>query len=455
MTVIHSNFTASRSKAKKDIILTTFADLSSAIFTTRIGKALLLLIILCFIVGCANTPQPESTLKVFTNQNTSLAQHHYRKAYLIPPRHDFLKISSKIANTLVSEGIKVQKVVREDFFAPQGTGFFITKNGYALTCKHVLGNRQLLTLLHDGGELNGHVLFTDPVLDLALLKFKTNQVVPYITFAPTSDRKLGTQIFALGYPLTGLLGVSPRLSQGILSAKVGFGDAPDQFQFTASIQPGNSGGPILNSQGQILGIAQSTLSAQHTHEYTGGVLPQNVNFAIANTSILNFLAQAVQEKAFPAEELQTVTYMQQSFKMSPIATPDKDFTLAEAASLLIPGPPLSQEDALVIDIMYSQDTQFSDLISAQSPPIKLNIVLYDFKSKTPLLKLEDSQLAQNQDSINRLLHTFFKTNQVTTEVVLELDQNKIQAVDVKSLWQLPKLLVPTTVDGQQIQADRQ
>ena len=83
----------------------------------------------------------------------------------------------------------------------------------------------------------------------------------------------------IGFPLSEILGKHPRITEGIVSAKVGIMDDPTRFQVSASIQPGNSGGPILDEHFQVIGIATEKLSDLYAIKRTGSI-PQNVNFGV-------------------------------------------------------------------------------------------------------------------------------------------------------------------------------
>jgi hypothetical protein len=98
-----------------------------------------------------------------------------------------------------------------------------------------------------------------------------------------------------------ILGTAPRLTKGLVSAAVGLKDDPNHLQISAAIQPGNSGGPLLNEAGEVMGIVNSTLNPLAIMNRTGGSLPQNVNFAVKSSVIERFLerAQSTPEKNPP------------------------------------------------------------------------------------------------------------------------------------------------------------
>ena len=98
-------------------------------------------------------------------------------------------------------------------------------------------------------------------------------------YRSSTDIRVGTEVHAIGFPLSGVLGSRPRFTTGTISADVGISDDPRLVQTTASIQPGNSGGPLVDAFGQIIGVVVSTLNSELFLERTGSV-PQNVNFAI-------------------------------------------------------------------------------------------------------------------------------------------------------------------------------
>lgn len=168
-----------------------------------------------------------------------------------------------------------------------GTGFCVHGDGYVLTNHHVIEDaREIL------GRLPRHrcvleLVFADPTNDLALLK--ADAPPPGVAiFRDGSPARLGEMVVVVGYPLGGLLGSGPQVTTGNVSSLIGPGDDTRSLQFTAPTQAGNSGGPLLDGDGVVVGVVSSKLNAVRVHEMTGDI-PQNVNFAIKAALARGFL----------------------------------------------------------------------------------------------------------------------------------------------------------------------
>jgi len=168
-----------------------------------------------------------------------------------------------------------------------GTAFFIDPHGHALTNAHVVENCKSLTLaLGNGDTADAKVAAKDAQNDLALLAVTTT-LQSYARFGTGSPRQ-GDDVIVYGFPLPGALSTQGNLTTGIISALVGVRDDSRQFQISAPVQPGNSGGPLFDRNGNVVGIVTSKINALRVAAATGDV-PQNVNFAIKANVISNFL----------------------------------------------------------------------------------------------------------------------------------------------------------------------
>ncbi len=165
-----------------------------------------------------------------------------------------------------------------------GTGFIVTETGYLLTNQHVISGCGSLTV--DGYLAT--VLAEDPVFDLALLQVDALSGDAVATFAG-SPARLNSDVTVVGYPLSGLLG-GLNVTRGAVTSTKGIGGDGINMQISAPVQPGNSGGPVLNEAGQVVGVVVARLSDSYAME-SYGTVPQNVNFAIRGEIAKLFLAQ--------------------------------------------------------------------------------------------------------------------------------------------------------------------
>ena len=168
-----------------------------------------------------------------------------------------------------------------------GTGFFISADGFIVTCAHVIEGAKSITVSVDGNAFNAKVVAKDTNTDMAILKIN-HSPSRYFRLASFSEASLGDKVFVLGFPLSHILGSDIRVTDGILSAKSGLQADPAYFQISAPIQPGNSGGPVINDRFEVLGIAAAKLDDMAAFAASGAI-PQNVNFAIKNTHIASLL----------------------------------------------------------------------------------------------------------------------------------------------------------------------
>ena len=167
-----------------------------------------------------------------------------------------------------------------------GSGFFINEKGYIVSNAHVIGVCKKVIAYEEGEEITLKILATDMVNDIGLVKGKFNNK-QYLNIK-TDGAELGEQIVTFGYPLSQDLSDSVKLTQGIVSSLSGPDNNYSQIQIDAAIQPGNSGGPVLNMNGQVVGIASAGLSKLYMAA-KAAYIPENVNFAVAAQSLTTFL----------------------------------------------------------------------------------------------------------------------------------------------------------------------
>ena len=167
-----------------------------------------------------------------------------------------------------------------------GSGFFVSSQGHIASNAHVIGFCREVKVYEEGKEIFLDIIATDMVNDIGLVKGKFKNT-RYLNIK-VSGAELGEDIVAFGYPLVDKLSDSVKLTKGIVSALSGPYNNIALIQIDAALQPGNSGGPVLNMSGQVVGIASSGL-AKLKMVKEQQVLPENVNFAVAAPTIATFL----------------------------------------------------------------------------------------------------------------------------------------------------------------------
>ena len=142
--------------------------------------------------------------------------------------------------------------------------------------------------LADGTGLE--VVAADAELDVAALAAPRPARV-WLSLGRADATRLGERVHAAGFPYYTIAGTSLHLTSGNVSALAGVDDDRRFFSFTAPIQPGNSGGPLIDGAGDVLGVVVSRLSESYIEEATGS-LPQNINYALGTAELAGFLGRA-------------------------------------------------------------------------------------------------------------------------------------------------------------------
>lgn len=169
-----------------------------------------------------------------------------------------------------------------------GSGIVINRNGHVLTNQHVVRQCDAHEIIDDKNRvLKAELGAIDVAKDLALLivSEKFSAAAPV---RKAAEPRLGEAVTVVGYPLVGVLGTRPSVGFGHVSSTVGVRGNPVQMQISVPIQRGNSGGPVLDQAGNLIGVVVSKLDALKLAQRTGD-LPQNVNFAIKGESVRSFL----------------------------------------------------------------------------------------------------------------------------------------------------------------------
>ena len=167
-----------------------------------------------------------------------------------------------------------------------GTGFFINDSGYIVSNNHVAGVCKKVEAIYNNQTLTADLIANDKVNDLAIAKINTSKKTKHLNIS--SGSKFGEDIKVYGFPLTNRLGSGLKVTKGIVSSLNGPGNNYSLIQIDAPIQPGNSGGPILNKNGNLVGIAVASISTPLMMSDTT-IIPQNINFGVKSETLSNFL----------------------------------------------------------------------------------------------------------------------------------------------------------------------
>jgi S1-C subfamily serine protease len=159
-----------------------------------------------------------------------------------------------------------------------GTGWFFNSNHVA-TCWHVIDGCKSISIEVDGVKFPAQVVAKDTANDIAVLRI--GQCNVRHTYLPIKARvaKISDKVFTIGYPLASILGQAQKYTEGTVSAVSGIGNDGRYYQISTPIQPGNSGGALVDARGNVVGLTSSALNAIKTATIVGA-LPQNVNYAI-------------------------------------------------------------------------------------------------------------------------------------------------------------------------------
>lgn len=186
-------------------------------------------------------------------------------------------------------GFQQRPLEKEESKLTYGSGMIIHPNGFILTCYHVVKEMDTIRIRagNEKGILQGKLIHAVPNKDLAVIKITTKQRLPIVQFARSANTPIGESVFAIGNPL----GFDYTLTQGILSGKKRTLSTEDNqykqvLQTDAALNPGNSGGPLFNSRGKVIGMNAVIIPSY-----------QNMGFAIPMEEFLPILKRYGKLKA--------------------------------------------------------------------------------------------------------------------------------------------------------------
>jgi S1-C subfamily serine protease len=188
--------------------------------------------------------------------------------------------------------------------AASGSGFFVSKSGIIATNAHLIADAKKINVKvsNDQGISNysAKIVLNDAQNDVALLQIDDQKFngTPDLPYTILSSADVGEKVFTIGYPLNDIMGTNFKVTDGIISSKSGIGDDVRYFQISVPLQPGNSGGPLFDKDGDVIGITTARLNSAAV-----GTQVENVNYAVKAGYLLNLLNMLPNHEKLPSSSL--------------------------------------------------------------------------------------------------------------------------------------------------------
>ena len=171
---------------------------------------------------------------------------------------------------------------RNERSASSGTAW-VTTSGYVITANHVVeGHEKIVLRTATGTAVHATVVTRDRANDLAILRAAEAAALPPGLALAGAPARLGATVMTVGFPHPEVMGVAPKLTVGNVSALSGVADDPRLYQVSVPVRAGNSGGPLVNAAGEVIGVVVAKLDAVKVFRFTAD-LPESVSYAIKAT----------------------------------------------------------------------------------------------------------------------------------------------------------------------------
>jgi S1-C subfamily serine protease len=200
-----------------------------------------------------------------------------------------------VANAAKPElpGYRPKETRKEKGFS-LGTGFFVSTTGHLITNYHVIEDAtEVAVVMNGSNSQKANVIQADRANDVAVLKIDASTKA--LRIAESSGISKGDEVFTVGYPLVSIQGQEQKACFGRVNSLSGIKDDIRFFQIDVPIQPGNSGGPLINTKGEVVGVVTATLD-EFVALLRSGSLPQNVNYAVKSDYLIPLVKTCVDPK---------------------------------------------------------------------------------------------------------------------------------------------------------------
>jgi S1-C subfamily serine protease len=196
-----------------------------------------------------------------------------------------LKLAAAIESAFV-QGDKNGRDENELIQVSSGSGFSVSGSGHVITNNHVIEGCNQVRIHQQGSTFDSRLIYQDPVNDLALLH---GSFVPSGVFGINrGNPSILQEIYVSGYPFGEQVSTSIKVTKGIISSLSGVANNISNIQIDAALQPGNSGGPIFDDKGNIVGVAVAKLDFKVAIK-NWGTIPENTNFGVKSSVVVNIL----------------------------------------------------------------------------------------------------------------------------------------------------------------------
>ena len=285
----------------------------------RLKKSFLTIVSILFLINCSNSKADNQEKKLAEKNPAVVADASGTSKNALQTQNEFVEVSEKLKDSIVN--IRTKKTVYVNYYNPLeqflfgrseprtekkesgslGSGFVISTDGYVMTNNHVVnGADQIYVKFTDGRELEAKLVGSDPDVDIAILKIQSSESFKAVEFGDSDDIKVGQWAIAFGNPL----GLNDTMTVGIVSAKgrssLGIEKIENFIQTDAAINQGNSGGPLVDITGKVVGINTAIYSPSGGSIGIGFAIPANLAVNIKDSIIKTGKV----ERAFLGIELQ-------------------------------------------------------------------------------------------------------------------------------------------------------